>query len=212
MKKNRAFTLIELLVVIGIIAVLATVGMNAFRAAQEKARATTCLNNLKQLGLGFANHLNNNDGVMFDTAATDPWPKEIQKNFVQDWRIFQSPFHKTPPASAEPYPVSYGINSNLLSADNLVAEKWLAPRSKLIFAAPDIAYTPGDLQWDSSAISSNNVAINKPGSSSDEIGTHEARGAINVLFSDWHTETMSSGRFSSTNSADRNRWDPTIPD
>ena len=56
-RRRSAFTLIELLVVIAIIAILVAILLPAVQAAREAARRSTCLNNMKQLGLGLHSYL-----------------------------------------------------------------------------------------------------------------------------------------------------------
>lgn len=61
MQKKSGFTLIELLVVIAIIAILAAILFPVFAQAREKARQITCISNLRQLGMGVLQYLQDND-------------------------------------------------------------------------------------------------------------------------------------------------------
>jgi len=65
MQRNRSqargFTLIELLVVIAIIAILAAIIFPVFAKAREKARATACVSNVKQLGMGWMMYVQDYD-------------------------------------------------------------------------------------------------------------------------------------------------------
>ncbi|HEY3298299.1 MAG TPA: DUF1559 domain-containing protein, partial [Armatimonadota bacterium] len=104
MRKSRTgFTLIELLVVIAIIAILAAILFPVFAKAREKARSATCLSNLKQMGLGFAQYMSDYDQTYppakFDSGVVSPnsyydfsiWWYQLLDPYVKSKKIYQCP-------------------------------------------------------------------------------------------------------------------------
>ena len=70
---KKSFTLIELLVVIAIIAILAAMLLPALSKARERARSTTCINNLKTISTAIQFYANTYDDYLLPTSPYWVW-------------------------------------------------------------------------------------------------------------------------------------------
>ena len=91
---HRGFTLIELLVVIAIIAILAAILFPVFARARENARRASCQSNMKQIGLGILQYIQDYDEqFMPGEGFFKNW--EIQPGITGSWDLVTQPYLKS---------------------------------------------------------------------------------------------------------------------
>ena len=117
--RRKGFTLIELLVVIAIIAILAAILFPVFARAREKARQTSCLNNVKQLALAVVMYVQDYDDKFPLGAAADIQRySDIWHNtqpYIRNLQVLVCPSDSSPNCMrhGENWPLSYGYNYRL---------------------------------------------------------------------------------------------------
>src|SRR5438270_12262778 len=140
-RSKGGFTLIELLVVIAIIAILAAILFPVFAQAREKARAISCLSNMRQLATAVQMYTQDYDEV-FPFACGDSWwqvtwPYQLQP-YVKNVQILHCPDDSTVGQYNWAGPkVSYGANgwikwdnssqTNGLGGVMGMAQSWITP-------------------------------------------------------------------------------------
>lgn len=144
MRRSRGFTLIELLVVIAIIAILAAILFPVFAKAREKARAASCLSNVRQVGIAVLSYIADYDEIFpvgyWGASSSYVWPNGTTAPgmwmvsvypYVKNVQMFNCPSN-TVRWGGEPINngFSYPFNSNL----NAVALGTIASPSDCVVA------------------------------------------------------------------------------
>lgn len=136
-KRKSGFTLIELLVVIAIIAILAAILFPAFARARENARRASCQSNLKQIGLGIVQYVQDYDEAMpYSTHGADwgadrgtGWMDDLQP-YVKSFQIFTCPSMK------------FGSIYGPFNGTNSPQRAWGSYSANMAYRATDISFGP----------------------------------------------------------------------
>jgi prepilin-type N-terminal cleavage/methylation domain-containing protein/prepilin-type processing-associated H-X9-DG protein len=187
---KRGFTLIEILIVLCVIAILAGLLFPVFARVREGARRTTCLNNLKQIGMYMQMYAADNNGYLPEinppgVEITCAWADRMYP-YVKKAELFECPSY--PEGSYRPgcpanegditFDGSYDLNA--LEVDGRVREtrlrspastilmldgrgKFVNPGKKPLTTVQDLTSSIGKLRHDNGA---------------------------NVLFGDWHVKWL----------------------
>ena len=202
---KKGFTLIELLVVIAIIAILAAILFPVFNSARDKARATQCASNLKQLSISHEMYRSDYGGYTIPyglgwafwvggTGWSSTWYDEIQP-YLKNKNVIFCPSKKRFGDNLDGYAnIGYGYNFWSLTLKNVGYSNISGPFAR----EQDVKY-PGRLFvfGDSNSPYLNNWAGSAAGitpiiDAQGHIQSLEFRhnGGVNFAFFDGHVRWM----------------------
>jgi prepilin-type N-terminal cleavage/methylation domain-containing protein/prepilin-type processing-associated H-X9-DG protein len=208
---KKGFTLIELLVVIAIIAILAAILFPVFAKAREKARQTSCLNNVKQMGLGAMEYAQDFDEhlparTFASNGGTIWWPwYTVLQPYIKNTQII------TCPSSGQASGVdTYGWNESYMNWTALATIT--APAQTLIICDNGPCWsTPPSYYYGDGEVDAPNEIRNGavPVPPADEVNglpvtgdnDYYARprpvhnGGCNIAFADGHAKWMTTTQF-----------------
>jgi prepilin-type N-terminal cleavage/methylation domain-containing protein/prepilin-type processing-associated H-X9-DG protein len=204
--KHRAFTLIELLVVIAIIAILAAILFPVFGRARENARKTSCLSNLKQIGLGFAQYTQDYDRTVPFGQNPGITPRAQLNPYIKSNQLWVCPSEINPlvHSMSDDRVVSYMLNSQVggrqdadvtRPADIVVTHDsdtgelgWIEGNTWDAGKTTDWSHPPADGCYDSNA--KKNIPLCGTDSFAKDPWFTRHNGSFNVLYYDGHAKSV----------------------
>jgi len=110
---NINFTLVELLIIIVIIAILATLLLPALNKAKNRGKASVCMNNEKQIGIGFSMYTNDYSGLIllywqYSNGGCSYWSQALDEGKYVTQSVFVCP--TVPPYKFQSYWYTYAGN------------------------------------------------------------------------------------------------------
>jgi prepilin-type N-terminal cleavage/methylation domain-containing protein/prepilin-type processing-associated H-X9-DG protein len=210
MLRRTGFTLIELLVVIAIIAILAAILFPVFAKAREKARQTSCLSNVKQLGVGLMMYAQDYDERLPATyqrgVAGEDWP-------LVSWRMMINPYVKNAqlqvcpsdgqgqpdPNQVVPMPVvSYGANPWVMPGvrgdfDGAIGSITAPAETMMIFDAWNAGTWCCDGNWTGGKCSATCFGGKPAGLRNDGVDISRHNGGFNAAMCDGHAKWYKGG-------------------
>lgn len=150
--RHSGFTLIELLVVIAIIAILAAILFPVFAQTREKARQTSCLSNIRQLGAAMMMYVSDCDERFVSTDDDRHW-YTLMYPYVGNDQVFQCPSLND---AGNPY-TDYSINGVL--AHGIAQSELTKPAGMIMLGerARDMSWD-GYHPWPRDGVSWNNLS------------------------------------------------------